>query len=176
MTKKQAIVGIAILLVLGLVCWLPARAVIAGWHMHRGFTLAHSGDYPGAVSEERVAVQLTPGSALAHNNLAWYLYKSGDFAEALPESREALRINAHDAYSHDTLGAILSHMGQYPEAIQQCREAVRLRPSATHRNTLAYALYKGGHKEEAQMQWQQSVATGSFADSEEARKMLAQYH
>lgn len=151
-----------------------ARLTNAVYHAGRAPALARAGHLDEAIAESRLAVKSAPTFEPGHNNLGFYLFKKGQYKEAEYECRLAVRLAPTDAHAHDSLGQVLSHTGRAQEAISECREAVQLLPSGVHINSLAYALWEAGQKDEARMDWQQVAASGSPETSAEAQRMLSQ--
>ncbi len=151
-----------------------ARLTNAAYHAGRAPALARAGHLDEAIAESRLAVKSAPEFEPGHNNLGFYLFKKGQYQEAEAECRLAVRLSPRDAHARDSLGQVLSHTGRAQEAVAECREAVRLLPSGVHFNSLAYALWEAGQKDEARTDWQQVAAKGSAEASAEAQQMLSQ--
>jgi tetratricopeptide (TPR) repeat protein len=106
-------------------------------------TYARNFDWQDGISLWTSAVDVCPGSARAHYNLAKELeHIPGRLPQAIAEYREAVRIEPDGADAHDNLGNALSGIpGRLPEAVAEFREAVRLQPDrAEAQNDLANAL------------------------------------
>ena len=106
-------------------------------------TYARNFDWQDSVSLWTSAVDVCPGSARSHYNLAKELERMpGRLPEAIAEYREAVRIEPDRADAHDNLGNALSGIpGRLPEAVAEYREAVRLQPDrAEAHNDLANGL------------------------------------
>ena len=100
-------------------------------------------DWQDGLSLWTSAVEVCPGSARPHYNLAKELERlPGRLPEAIAEYREAVRIDPNRADAHDNLGNALSGIpGRLPEAVAEYREAVRLQfDRAEAHNDLANAL------------------------------------
>jgi tetratricopeptide (TPR) repeat protein len=96
------------------------------------------------------AVEATPASHRAHNNLGHALAKRGRFAEAVPHYVEALRLKPDYAEAHNNLGYALADQDRVREAIAHYSEALRVLPDyAEAHNNLGVALAGEGNTEEA---------------------------
>jgi tetratricopeptide (TPR) repeat protein len=106
-------------------------------------THARNFDWQDGLSLWTNAVDVCPGSARPHYNLAKELeHIPGRLPDAIAEYREAVRIDPDRADAHDNLGNALSSIpGRLPEAIDEYRAALRAGPglAAVH-NDLASAL------------------------------------
>ena len=169
-----ALFGIVLLVGAILAVSKIARLTNAAYHAGRAPVLARAGHLDEAIAESRLAVKSAPEFEPGHNNLGFYLFKKGQYKEAEAECRLAVRLAPRDAHAHDSLGQVLSHMERPQEAVAECREAVRLLPSGVHVNSLAYALWEAGQKDEARSYWQQVAASGSAEASAGAQRMLSQ--
>uniref|UniRef100_Q01RN0 Tetratricopeptide TPR_2 repeat protein n=1 Tax=Solibacter usitatus (strain Ellin6076) TaxID=234267 RepID=Q01RN0_SOLUE len=106
-------------------------------------TYARNLDWQDGMSLWTSAVEVCPGSARPHFNLAKELEAiPGRLSEAIAEYREAVRIDPDRADAHDNLGNALSGIpGRLTEAVAEFREAVRLQSDrAEAHNDLANAL------------------------------------
>jgi tetratricopeptide (TPR) repeat protein len=79
-----------------------------------------------AIKEFRRCLELKPGHAVAHVNLAQTLQRLGRNAEAIKECREAVGISPQTPESHLALGEVLFKAGKPSEALSPLEEAVRL--------------------------------------------------
>ena len=93
-------------------------------------TYARNFDWQDGVSLWTSAVDVCPGSARSHYNLAKELERMpGRLPEAIAEYREAVRIEPDRADAHDNLGNALAGMpGRLPEAIAEFKAALRSEP------------------------------------------------
>jgi tetratricopeptide (TPR) repeat protein len=106
-------------------------------------TYARNFDWQDGLSLWTSAVEVSPGSAKPHYNLAKELeHIPGRLPEAIAEYREALRIEPDRADAHDNLANALSGIpGRLPEAIDEYRAALRIGSGlAVVHNDLANAL------------------------------------
>ncbi|HYQ81755.1 MAG TPA: tetratricopeptide repeat protein [Anaeromyxobacteraceae bacterium] len=77
------------------------------------------------------AVAADPSSAVAHNDLAWYLLQSGRTDEALLEGRRAIQLEPGSAPILDTLAAIAEARGDCAIGLEIQRRALELLPEGT---------------------------------------------
>jgi len=76
----------------------------------------------------RKAVQLNADSAIAHNDLAWYLAAHGRAKEALRIANRALDLAPWDPHMTDTLATVAAELGKCSEALILQRRAVAMVP------------------------------------------------
>jgi Flp pilus assembly protein TadD len=94
-------------------------------HNSRGIELADRGWLDEAIKEFHKAIELDPGSAHAHDNLATVYSEKKLWREALQEYLTALRLEPDSATAHYNLACFLASHGadmaiaEYQEAIQQ---------------------------------------------------------
>jgi tetratricopeptide (TPR) repeat protein len=93
-----------------------------------GTTLAQQDD-PQAVEALRRAVELAPGDAESHYNLALGLAMSGRDRDAIPEFHAALKLNPKHASAHRGLGIALMHEGDLAASAAELRLALDLAPN-----------------------------------------------
>jgi len=84
----------------------------------------------------RRALSQTPGSPIAHNNLANALFDRGQLEEAVREWHEALRIDPDCLEAHISLGNAMFSIDRLDEAEKESRAAIRVnriqpRPTTT---------------------------------------------
>jgi tetratricopeptide (TPR) repeat protein len=106
-------------------------------------TYARNFDWQDDLSLWTSAVDVCPGSARPHYNLARELERvPGRLPEAIAEYQAALRIEPGHADAHNNLGNALSGIpGRLPEAIAEYQAALRIEPGrAEAHNNLANAL------------------------------------
>jgi tetratricopeptide (TPR) repeat protein len=90
--------------------------------------MAGAGRLEDAVAEYQRALELRPGYALAHNNLAIAFLRLGRAAEALENFRSAIRFDPSLVEAHLNAGLISRATGQAAEAAAHLRQAVQLGP------------------------------------------------
>ena len=105
----------------------------------------------------RSALELSPETPIAANNLAWLIVENqGNLDEALRLANMAVNKNQAVAGFYDTLGWIYLKKGLTSPAVEQLRKAVTLEEAAAHKNgtaanpayrvRLGMALAKAGDK------------------------------
>ena len=92
----------------------------------RGNMLYGAGEINRAAAAYRIAVQIDPADATAHNSLAWTLYRQGHLEEGMHEVKEALRLKPDDAEFVNTLACLLFDLGDLDGAMSQWRKAIAL--------------------------------------------------
>jgi protein O-mannosyl-transferase len=131
-------------------------------------TLAQRGDVAGAISEFRRALDLRPGDAGLHNDLAVALANQGNFAEAVNHFRRAIEISPWDSRPYKNVGIIYAREGRATEAIAYLRRAAELNPAdTTAQIDLANSLAKLGDM---------AGAAKHFRDAIEIDPQLAEAH
>ena len=74
------------------------------------------------------AVTVTPGDAVARNQLGFALARGGKYPEAMDQLTEALRLKSDYAEAHVNLGLVLDEQGRFQEAIRHFSEALTIDP------------------------------------------------
>lgn len=77
-----------------------------------------------ALAKAQQAVEVNPGSSLAHNVLGLVHERMGDAARAEAEYQEALRISPDNFYARNAYGAFLCRQRRFPEADQEFQAAI----------------------------------------------------
>jgi hypothetical protein len=75
------------------------------------------------------AVEVSPTSAMASNNLAWNLLLRGDLERALPLADRAAALSPGDPAILDTRAAVLEALGRCAEALETAERALELLPA-----------------------------------------------
>lgn len=104
------------------------RRLDAMARMNAGVALASSGDLEGAAPYFRSAVEVHPGSAEAHNNLAQLLALQGNFSGAVEEYRAALSLVPGLGGVDYNLAVALERVGRVDEAMSHFSRALELDP------------------------------------------------
>ncbi len=86
-------------------------------------------DWPGAEKEFRLAIQLDPQYATAHQWYAEFLSWQGRFEEAIAESERARQLDPLSLIIASDYAAILYNSRQYDSALKQCRSVLDLDPN-----------------------------------------------
>ena len=143
---------------------------------------------PEAEKNYRRALEITPESPIAANNLAWLIADGGqgNLDEALRLAQSAVNRNSAVAGYYDTLGWVYFKKGLYSPAIEQLKKAVALdeqearrtgaAPNAAYRLRLGTALASSGDKPSARREVEtslQSEQSLSRKEAEDAKTLLA---
>jgi tetratricopeptide (TPR) repeat protein len=109
--------------------WLQAhpRDVRYRWFLSR--QAAAAGHVDSAIEHLQRLQELTPDSALVHNNLAHLLWQK-QHREALPLAERAVELAPHVPAFLDTLATILAGHRQFERALQMQRRALDLAPDS----------------------------------------------
>jgi tetratricopeptide (TPR) repeat protein len=107
------------------------------------------------------AVAINAGNPVAHQNLAFELWRARQLRASVAHYEEALRIAPEYAVAHANIGIVLAEQGKLDDAILHYREALRLNApgvayAAVHTN-LGAALLKEGRSEEALSHYQEAL-------------------
>jgi protein O-mannosyl-transferase len=107
-----------------------------------GNALVRCGRFEEAVVQDKIAIELSPGSAMIANNLAWLLatcYKTSvrNGLEAVEYAQRAVTLTKEQDPSYlDTLAAAYAEAGRFDDAVQTAQKAFRL---ASQQNKSALA-------------------------------------
>jgi Flp pilus assembly protein TadD len=120
--------------------------------------LVKAGQYEAAAAEWKRAVELSPGEALAHNNLGYALAESGKTNEALAEYERALELSPEYPEAHNNVGEALMRMKRVDEAVPHFERAASLKPSyASPYSNLGVALAQQGNVDAAIQQFRKAL-------------------
>ncbi|MBV9240423.1 MAG: tetratricopeptide repeat protein, partial [Acidobacteria bacterium] len=145
------------------------------------------GNLAGAETAYRNALEITPETPIAANNLAWIISENGgNLDEALQLATMAVTKSPQSAGFYDTLGWIYLKKGLNSPAVEQMRKAVSMdeasakangiQPNAAYRVRLGMALAKYGDKESARREVETGLKNVSMLTQKEqtdARNTLA---
>jgi TolB-like protein/DNA-binding winged helix-turn-helix (wHTH) protein/Tfp pilus assembly protein PilF len=133
---------------------------------------AYEWDWPGAESEFRRAIQLSPGHALSRGIYARYLDSMGRFEEAIREHRIARELDPLDLVLIYDLGDHFVVSREYDKAIAEYRSVLEMDPSfiGAHRG-LAWAYEGKGMKKESISEWQEEATLAGAPNLAEAMKI-----
>ena len=146
------------------------------------------GNYDESEKYYRKALEITPDSAIAANNLAWNIaaYNRGNLDEALRLAQANVSKNLNNASFYDTLGWVYFKKGLNTQAIEQMKKAVAADMSDAARSgkpenpgyrlrlgqTLASAGDKSGARREVEVALQNQKDL-SASEIQDARVLLA---
>ncbi len=133
---------------------------------------AYDWDWPGAESEFKRAVQLSPGHALSHGIYARYLDSMGRFEEAIQEHRIARELDPLDLVLIYDLGDHFGVSREYDKAIVEYRLVLEMDPNfiGAHRG-LALAYEGKGMEKESISEWQEEATLAGAPNLAEAIKI-----
>ncbi len=133
-------------------------------HRDLGLHAGTNGDWPEAVRQFRLAVELAPENAAMRQNLGTALLRVGDARAALTELQAAVNLDGRLAGAHYLLGMLFERSGRDREAIDRYTLAVTHDPNldAVHLR-LADALRRTGRLEASLASYRRVL------DREEAR-------
>jgi tetratricopeptide (TPR) repeat protein len=153
------LIGVFIMLVWGIVEWLPNRPwrtellAVASFLVLAACTLLTVRQIHFWRDSEALfghAVKVTRDNYLAYNNLGFYLNSLGRKTEAMENYRQALKINPAYEDALNNLGYALAEQKKYLEAIPLYEAALRVRPNHVEvHNNLGNALSEIGKIDEA---------------------------
>jgi tetratricopeptide (TPR) repeat protein len=128
-------------------------------------------DAPQRAKEEfEKELKISPDNAGAHYILGEMARRDDKCDEALPHFTDATKADSNFADAYLGLGLCLVTLKKYEEAIPPLRSAERLQPGNPEvHHTLATALQRSGHKEEAEREFaiHQTLTAGSGHDKPE---------
>jgi eukaryotic-like serine/threonine-protein kinase len=93
----------------------------ANHYQRRAELYLHFKEYARAMADWHQVIDLDPGNATVHNNLAWF-YVTGPAdlraaAKALPLAQKAMALEVDSTLFRNTLGVVYYRLGRYPDAI-----------------------------------------------------------
>lgn len=138
-----------------------------------GFVLERQGMSFEAVDMYRKSLELDPGSAAAHYNLAASLARNGEFAEAEVHFRAVLE-KKPSTQAHTGLGIVLGQQGKPDQAIASLNDAILADPNnAAAYDQLATILIQQNKPEEAILIYRRLIRNKpSAAAHEELAQLL----
>ncbi|EFK10772.1 tetratricopeptide repeat protein [delta proteobacterium NaphS2] len=121
----------------------------AGW-LVKSWALQAKKDLGGSLIAGKKAVQYSPFTVSAYENLGFIHFEMGQFHEAVSMYRKAIRIKPGKAELYQDLGTVFLMHGQLDNAVSQFSRALKIRPNfvAAHLG-LARAMGAKGRNEEA---------------------------
>jgi len=125
---------------------------------HRGVALCHHGRYNEGIRDLSKVIEIEPGYAEGHMNLAIELIASGKIDEGISHVLTALRLGPDSTKVRDELAYAYYTQGKLDLAAEQCRAALRLDPKfLSSHNMLGVILKARGRLDEAMSHWQTAV-------------------
>lgn len=109
-----------------------------------GTNLYLAGDYDGAASEIKGAIELRPNDAIARAMLGKVLDFVGDHGEALTQFRRAVELYPDNADVHLLFADSLARGANVAEAVSEYRRAIAIKPSAAGLSGLSESLLASG--------------------------------
>ncbi len=107
-------------------------------------------DLEAAVEYLQRALEIRPNFAAGHYQLGSIYHKQGEIEKAIESFEAALTLKPNFASACNALAWLYAESEKnIGEAITLARKAVKLKPTASHWDTLAYALYKARRYKEA---------------------------
>jgi eukaryotic-like serine/threonine-protein kinase len=107
-------------------------------------------DWQGAEREFKLAIQMNPNYATAHQRYSLFLPITGRFDEAISEAKRARELDPLSLPINENVGDILYLARRYKEAEEQLRKTLELDPNyGVARGTLAKVYEAQGRYEEA---------------------------
>ena len=122
------------------------------------WNLAEKGRFDESIAEWKLALEISPEDAKAHNNLGRALAGKGDFDQAIVHWRKALEIDPRYWEAHNNLAVAELGNGRLDEAIGHLRLVLEANPSypEVHGN-LGRALALKGKPDEAIAEWRKAI-------------------
>lgn len=113
----------------------------------------HDYDREGAEKEIRRAIELNPGSAMAHLRLAFFYRDDALMTEAESEHRRVLELDPVSMMANAGLCEVLYFKGDYDQALGYCREALELEPKfyPVKVNMVLIAIQKKNYEEATEL-------------------------
>jgi Tfp pilus assembly protein PilF len=107
------------------------------------------------------AIEVTPNSALAHNNLGVVLEKEGRLANALAQFAAAVAIDDDYAIAHDNMGSVLERIGKKDEAIRHYQMSLAIAPGLQKVVNLARLFFEKGNWDKAIRYYREALRVNS---------------
>ncbi len=106
-----------------------AEGIGAEAHVSRSVQALLGGDPQAALGECRLALEIDPGLATAHNHLGRALHNLGQGEQALQAFRRALAHWPAYPQAWQNIGHVMRAAGRMPEAVEAYRKALELAPA-----------------------------------------------
>jgi len=148
-----------------------AGIIVAGLAV---ITIFHTTNFRDRLSFWKNAVQHSPHSPLAHNNLGAMYYLDGQLDKAQIEYEKALELHPAEAMTHNNLGLIHAARGEFKEAEEEYKKELEMNPGYDDANFNLGLLYeKMGEKEKAVELWKKTLELNP--DYAGAKQKLEEY-
>ncbi|MFB3895957.1 MAG: tetratricopeptide repeat protein [bacterium] len=100
-------------------------------HLIKGINYKRHNQILDAEQEFKLAINLNPDNAMAHDRLARIYFSRKQYPAAEAEFRTALKLNPYLVVAYNNLGKLYLALGRYQEATSQFEQAVHLDPLRT---------------------------------------------
>jgi len=122
------------------------------------WNLAEKGRFDESIAEWKLALQISPDDAKAHNNIGRVLAGKGDFDQAIVHWQKALQINPRYWEAHNNLGVALVGKGRLNDGIGHFRQVLDANPNyAEVHGNLGRALALKGKSDQAIAEWRKAI-------------------
>ena len=153
---RQVVLGMAVLLVLGVLTW------------------KQSGMYADAETLYRTTIRKNPACWMAHTQIAKLFAKTGRKDEAMDHFQKALEVRPNNLGAHNRLGILLAESGRVDEAIEHFQKALKISPKdANVLNNLAVAYEQKGQLNDAIPLFQKALPLAKSAGDEALAKEIS---
>ena len=140
---------------------LPQPVPDAAWALYydRGISKDQSGNWPGAESDLRTALSLSPNQPYVLNYLGYTWAQRGEnMAEARSMLQQAVGLDPNEGAIIDSLGYVNLRQGDTHAALKLLTQAVELDPDDAEVNAhLGDAFWAAGMRLQAGYQWQRAL-------------------
>ncbi len=124
-------------------------------------------DWPTAEREYKLALELNPGYAQAHNWYGGYLTYTGRFNEGVAEAMRARELDPLSLPVNNALAGRLLAAGRYDEALRQVQTALELDEHfAPAHQTLGWVYLHAGKQDDAIREFQNALELAGAADTD----------
>ncbi|KAG9393601.1 Glycosyl transferase family 41 [Carpediemonas membranifera] len=118
------------------------EAVTAPVRDRAGCLCLHEHRFAEAIEHLKLAIELDPTYAPAHNNLGTAYRALGNLPDAVASYLQAVKLDPNYADPYSNLGNVLKHGGDYRKALQYYTKALQLNPSFFDAHMNVGHLYK----------------------------------
>lgn len=143
-------------------------------HFQMGSVLYGMGRKKEAEAEYQMALRLSPGNAMALNNLA-YLYAEDNksLSQALLYATRAFVLAPKNDFIRDTLGYVLVKNGKVEQGVKMLKKASEGSPNNPNiLYHLALAYKEKGDSAQAMENLQKALALGDFSEAHDAKSLM----